>query len=238
MSNIDSLTLKGCFLTSTLKEIEQIEALDCSSITASPEFKERIHSTIAPKPTPKRVHFPKRFTVIFVAAIIVSLTIMFAASATVRNAVVDFFVTVYDTFSELVITKEEPKETETAPSQNDIYPSTIEVEYKPAYIDENGFTQLDKIADRIHIFAVWTNGTEIIDMTQSIIDANDVTLDTESSSLKTATIDGVSAYYMHKNGIYLVYWYEHGYFFSISCDDSLGWEEVEKIVSSISPVTN
>lgn len=248
MNAIDNSAVKKCLLESILWEIKEIEEIDYSAVSASDTFKERIKSTVSSTKSTKK-HSAKRITLILVAAILVSLSIMFAVSAEIRQAVADFFVNIHETFTEFFITKENEldynvpsKDSEanadipdkTPPSTS--FPMTIEVEYRPTYIEENNLIQLKHAVHSKSVFTVWSNGTEIIDLSQRISTNSVIVFDTENADHQVKYIDGLKVYYVLKNNVYFVHWLQYGYYFSLSADESLGWEEVEKIVLSIEPV--
>ena len=247
MSTVSKAMLKECLMESILSEIREIEALDYSHIVASYSFKEQIKNTIA-NTNIKKKHTPKKLILIFIAAILVSLSVMFAVSAEMRQKTIDFFVQVYDTFAEFIIVVEEEPSVDSSGSSTSsstadsekpevTYPTKIETVYKLSYIDKNNYFELDKIESDLQRLIVWTNGEAIIDLTQCIVDST-ASLDTENASHQIAYIASRKVYYTAKNGIYTVSWLEHGYVFTMTCDEFLGWEEVEKIVSSLEPIAN
>lgn len=241
MSNVNKAVLKECLFESILADIKEIEAIDYSSVKATDTFKERIKSTILEKRPVEKKITTKRAFIILVAAILVSLSIMLAVSAEIRNTVADFFVKVYDTFTEFFIVSEE--QTNTTGNQNKDStvkqtPTTIETEYVPGYIEENNYVQLDRISSHTQVFSVWSNGNAIIDFTQDVIANNDITLDTENSKHQIKYIGEIKTYCVLKNNIYYIQWVDFGYFFTLSCDEALGWEEIEKIVLSLAPANN
>jgi hypothetical protein len=177
-----------------------------------------------------------------VAAILVSICVMFTVSAEIRNAVADFFVKAYETFTQLIIVensegdKDVTNETPTQPEV--VYPTSIETEYIPSYIDDNNYIQLDKIANDVSVLTVWTNDAYIIDLTQTIVDKNDIAIDNENLLLQSKVIGDKEIFYFLKNGIYIVIWKDYGYVFNMSCDEILGWAEIEKIIVSLEPIKN
>ncbi len=242
MSTVNKAMLKECLLESIMAEIKEIEAMDYPDTKASDGFKERIKSTINADKTAKKKRFSKKVAIALVAAVVLSLSIMFTASAEIRQAVADFFVKAYETFAQLIIVENDETDTATPDSEQPqapiTYPTIIETEYIPTYIESNCYEQLDKIQNVQSVMYIWSNGTFIIDLMQGIIDSNDITLDIENSLHQTTYIDNKEVFYSLRNGIYTVVWLEYGYSFSLSCDEALGWEEVEKIVLSLEPVAD
>ena len=240
MSTLNSIMLKRCLLESTLTEIKEIEALDYSDITVSDNFRERIRKTITSQKPIKKTLNSKRVIIAIIAAILVSICVMFTVSAEIRNAVSSFFVKAYETFAQLIIVEdgeEENKAQNTTPTQPEVvYPSSVETEYMPSYINNNSYIELDKIKTNTQVFTVWANDTYIIDLTQSVVDENDITIDNENSQLQSKFVGDKEVYYSLKNGVYVIKWLEFGYSFSLSCDEALGWAEIEKIVLSLSVI--
>ncbi|MBE6673580.1 MAG: hypothetical protein E7596_00570 [Ruminococcaceae bacterium] len=240
MSTINNAMLKSCLIESTLAEIKEIETLDYSDITVSESFKERIRKTITSQQPVRHTFNPKRVVVAIVAAILVSICVMFTVSAEIRNAVADFFVKAYETFTQLIIVENNEGDkdvTNTTPTQPEVvYPTSIETEYTLSYIADNNYIELDKIVNDGRVFTVWTDNTCIIDLTQSIVDENDILLDNETSLMQSKLIGDKEIFYSLKNGVYFVSWLEHGYYFSLSCDEALGWAEIEKIVLSLNEI--
>ena len=231
MSTINREILKECLIKSTLKEIEEIESLDYSHIRADEMLKERIRSSIARdkvREGKKRIT-PKRVLVALIAAVLLSLAVMFTVSAEIRGAVSDFFVEIYATFSEFITNKGEEDTSED-------YPEAIEKVYYPKYISENDYFEIDKTASINNVFTVWTNGEAIIDLSQRPVSDRDTIIDTENAEYGEVYVGDYTVFYALKNNLYQVAWVAHGYYFSMSCDEILGWEAVEQIILSLEPV--
>nr|MBQ8145956.1 DUF4367 domain-containing protein [Clostridia bacterium] len=214
--------LEKCLIKKTLAEIREIEALDYSCIKASDDFKERIHKTIITEKDAKKKHHPRKAAIIIVAAIILSLSIMFTASAKIRDSVSKLIVEIHETFSELFVKSD----------GNEEFPGSIEKIYQPKYINYNGFVEIDRLQSEIGMFTVWTNGSEIIDLSQSLVGSH-LQYDAENITYMSADLGDIEVLYYLKNNTYTVVWTDHGYIFSMTCDESLGWAEIEKIVTSL-----
>jgi hypothetical protein len=218
--SIDINSLKNTLFESTLNEIREIETLDYSHIKASDPFKKRILNILEINCSSKK-HYSKKLLVC-IAAIIICFSIVMSVSA-MRKAVLDFFVNVYETFASFFIENEENVET----------PNTIETKYESTYFEKNNYTQLNQIETNFRILTIWNNGTFTIDVSQHIIDKNEITLDTETTSYEIVYIENQKIYYTIKNNTYFVKWLAHGYSFNLSCEEALGWKEIEQIVSNM-----
>lgn len=235
MSTVSNAMLKKCLLKSVLAEIKELEAMDYSNIKASKDLEEKIKGTINGEGVAKKKHFSKKVAIALAAAIILGLSTMLAVSAGILSTVADFFVKAYETYTRLIVVEKGETDIETSGSEQTQAPATIETEYVPSYIKSNGYLLLDKIKNDNAIFTVWSNDSYIIDLTQNVISDNDIVLDTENTLLQVAWIGEQKVYYIVKNNTYTIKWLAYGYSFNMSCDEALGWEEVEKIILSIEP---
>lgn len=228
MSTLNRAVLKQCLLESTMQEIREIEALDYSSITADIDFKNKISSIIHEAEQNNARARSKRITISLIAAILVCFSIIFSVSARIRTAVINFFVEVYDSFAVLFIDDEENTE--------DLIP--IDVVYEPSYLKENGYKQVSQAMGEFKNFTIWTNDNNVtVDFSQHAIYKNDITLDVEDTSYETTYIGERKVHYTVKNDIYFIKWLEYGYSFNLGCDTTLEWSEIEKIISSLQPIS-
>lgn len=224
MSTADKSMIRQCLFNSTLREIREIEDIDYSFIEASPSFKERIKSSIEATPR-KRKFYPKKLIVALVAVISMCFLIMFAVSAQVRTKVVDFFVEIYESFTMLFV-----KEAST-----DDNPVKIETEYEPCYMRENGYELFSKSSGKISVLAVWKKHDLSLRFSQNIVKNSDYVFDTEDTLYEIKYIGDQKVYYKIKHDVITVKWLEYGYSFSLNCNESLGWDEIEKIILSLEP---
>jgi len=227
MSTISKEMLKRCLFESTLDEIRKIEALDYSFVTASEQLKNRIKSDFETAKQHKKKYYPKKIALILVAALTACFLIMFSISAQIRTAVVDFFIEVYETFASFFIEND----------ANNENPKTIETRYQPSYFHENDYTQINEFASLVKNISIWSKSSTTLEFTQYVIETNSVFLDTEDISYEVRYIGEQKIYYKIKNNIYTVKWLAYGYSFNLRCDESLDWEEIEKIITSLKPVT-
>ncbi len=234
MSKLDKSALSDALEKSTLSEIYEIEALDYSQVTVTDRFKQRIKE---PKQKTKKKLFTKKIAVFFVAAILVSLSIIFTAFAGTRNAIFSFFVEIFEDRVEVTIID---NSTGTSPTNKEkdevIYPTSIETEFAPEYIEKNGYLEIDKIKGPLSVYTVWTNGDMIIDFTQAIIEST-LSLDSESEH-QIIYIGSREVILSHKFGVYTAVWAEHNYLFTMSCDDVLSVDEVKEIIGSLTKIEN
>ena len=222
MSTADKSMIRQCLFNSTLREIREIEDIDYSFIEASPDFKERIKSSIEATPR-KRKLYPKKLTFILVATLIMCFLITFSVSAKVRTAVFDFFVNVYQGFASFSIDKNEKESA----------PKTIEAIYFPYYVTDNGFEKTYEYSGKSQFDCVWKNKNTEIRFKQSTIHNSDSTINIEDIEHSFKYVGEQKVFYTTGNGVITALWFTDEYMFSVSCNEALGWEEVEKIVLSV-----
>lgn len=227
MSTISREMLKRCLFESTLDEIRKIESIDYSFVKASEQLTNKIKNNFEVAKQNKKKYYPKKIALILVATLTICFLIMFTVSAQIRTAVIDFFVEVYETFATLFIQNDDINEN----------PTTIEKEYESTYFKENGFTQKEKTSSSIKIFSTWSKDASNIYFYQYIINGNDITSDIEYTSYEVTFVDNQKVYYTVKNDTYIVIWLAYGYSFNLRCSESLGWEEIQKIITSLEPIT-
>ena len=226
---VTKATLKKCLLESTLTEIREIDGKNYS-IEAKDAFKARISGIINGEKK-KKSKSVKQVIVILIAAVLLSLSIMFTVSAEIRDVISDFFVSTYEKFSVLNINSENESE----PSVT--YPQSLEQVYIPKYIKDNGYIEIEKdILNTISLF-IWANDVSTIDLTQQIVGDGDldIFLNTEDTHLNRVNLNGKEIIYILRDGLYTVIWVDYGYLFTMGCEEFLGWSEVEKIILSLEP---
>lgn len=226
MINDSTGIVENALLEASLKRIRLIEAMDYPDIGTDESYDNKIYDLIYGR-TKEKKRLPKRITLILVATLTICFLIMFTVSAQVRSAVVDFFVEVYETFASFFIEYDYAIEN----------PKTIETKYQPTYFKKSGYQKSKQTNTNLKIIECWTKNDTVIDFSQYIISNSDITLDVEDTYYEIRYIGEQKIYYTIKNNIYFAKWLEYGYSFNIRCDESLGWEEIEKIITSLEPVT-
>lgn len=168
----------------------------------------------------KKRQISGRFIVILAAAIISILLIM---SVSASEAIRSFFVNIYETYIQINIKPNDDKENLEAPMQ----------EFTASYMPE-GYTKTSVEKYPALIETTWANGEYEISLTQNKPQNGGFSLDNETEYL-TVIINGKTVYYMHKHNTYFAIWSDGEYIFDISCYDSVSFEELTRIISSIAP---
>lgn len=227
MSTLNKDTLKECLLESALQEIREIEALGYHDIKADEEFKNKIRGVISNAEQQSSTARSRRITLSLIAAIIVCFSIIVSVFAQIRTAVANFFVEIYDSFVVLLIDSED--------DEDELLP--IETAYESSYFKENGYEQASQTTDKFKIFTVWTKDSSKLYFSQHSIYKNDITLDAEDTSYEATYVGDIKVYYTIKNDTYFIKWLEYDYSFNLTCNSSLEWTEIEKIISSLQPIS-
>ena len=226
MINDSTGIVENALLEASLRRIRLIEAMDYPDITTDESYDNKIYDLIYGR-TKEKKRLPKRITLILVATLTICFLIIFTVSAQVRTAIVDFFVEIYETFASFFI------------EDNDINenPTTLETEYRARYLKENEYQITEQIKTEFNLLNVWSKNTDTVYFSQYVIHQNNMSLDIEGASYEVSYIGEQKIYYKIKNNIYTVKWLAYGYSFNLRCDESLGWEGIEKIITSLEPVT-
>ena len=226
MINDSAGIVENALLEASLRRIRLIESMDYPDIVTDEEYDNKILDAIYGRRKEKK-RLPKRIALILVAALTVCFLIVFTVSAQVRTAVVDFFVEIYETFASFFIENNNVDEKS----------KSIEIKYEPSYFQNNSYTKIKETISSLRAFSVWSNHDFTIKFSQYVSKKSDIILDTENISYNIAYIDKQKIYYTIKNNTYFIKWISYGYSFDLRCDESLGWEEIEKIITSLEPVT-
>ncbi len=212
---------KKALLDSSMKEIRAIEEADYPTIEMPKRYDFEIYNAIN-NSSIRVKRYPKRAAIVL-AAILVCLTMMMSISA-IRVRIIDFVVNIYEKF--ICLSVEEPSEN---------YPKTIEKIYQPTYTPL-GYNETTKYAQTLTIETILENSNSKIYFYQNTILGNELFFDNENSGYSTTQLEDFKIYYLGKDGMYTVRWLSNGYSFTLFCPESLGWDEIEKIILSVEEV--
>lgn len=212
--------LKKALLDSTLKEIKAIEEAYYPTIETDIEYDRKIYNEINKSHT--KIN-RRNIRIAILAAILVTLTMIMSISA-IRTLIVDFVVSVYEKFVCLSIDEEEYD-----------YPQTIEKVYRPTYIPIN-YSKVDVKFKTLYVKTKYEDSNNTIKFYQYVISRKNVSFDNEYSDYTPKYINNQKVYYTIKEDKYTVKWIMNDYSFVLSCPESLGWDEIEKIILSIEEV--
>ena len=212
---------KKALFESTMKEIRAIEEANYPVIEMSREYDNEIYSAIK-KSNFYVKRYPKRVAIVL-AAVLVCLTMMMSISA-IRIRVIDFVVNIYEKY--ICLSIEEPFEN---------YPKRIEKVYKPSYVPNS---YVENIFDKqpLTVKIEWKCQHNTIKLYQHIMTDEYIRFDNENSGYSTTQLENLKIYYLVRDEMYTVRWLYDGYSFTLFCPESLGWDEIEKIILSVDEV--
>lgn len=224
MISKDQYTAKNVLLEASLKRIALIESMDYPEINTDESYNNKIYDAIYN--TSNKKHYTKKITLILVASITICFLILFSISAQVRTKVIDFFVEVYETFASFFIEKDNIQTVD-----------SIETKYQPKCLKSLGYTENIQIDTKRYINYIWTNEKVYIGFSQYIIDENSISLDAEDTEYEIFYIGDQKVFCKTKDNKCSLKWLAYGYSFNLSCDKDFSWEEIEKIILSLEPVS-
>ncbi len=169
----------------------------------------------------KRTISVKRRIMIGLITALLIVSTMFSVSA-VREAIIEFFVEVFDDFIHLFA--------------NEDIDSSDERHYSPAWLPD-GYEENEKVIQDLFEFYAWDKGENIITFFQYSDNVMDAYLDNEDTKYMTQNISVYKVHYTLKNGVYMCIWANDEYTFMLKCPESVGWDNVVKIISSVQEVT-
>ena len=225
MNNNDMEIIRKALLEYCALEREKLESLPGPDPEEKKKFDERVLKSIddyfeEKKKRSKTVKTPIK--ILIAAAIITALIITCISCAKmIRN----FFVEISDIAIDISGKDEEEIIGEVKDS--------IEEVYVPSYIP-SGFVSTDRFPSANSREISWLNENgEIIILNQFTLNGG-ISVDNEHAIEKGfKNVKGSDVYYVLNSGMYIIAWEQYGYFFSLACPESIGWDGIEKIISSL-----
>lgn len=162
----------------------------------------------------------------FIIAFVIVAGSLFSVSA-IRQPVVNFFVSIFETFSS-VSTNDEV---------NTTAPSTLVTIYHPSTVPE-GYTISSVNADQILSSITYINSTnQIISFKQSVLSHTHFMIDTEETTLIDIIIDEYNGQYFINDDNISMYWITEEYSFFLSLPSTFTLDEAVAIAESLEPQT-
>ncbi|MBQ9802417.1 MAG: DUF4367 domain-containing protein [Clostridia bacterium] len=109
----------------------------------------------------------------------------------------------------------------------------IEEYRSPKWIPTD-YTLKNHTESRIYQCYTWENDNNKILFEQHIATAYSVSVNAENTSFQKLYIGNYLIYTFEKNGLYDLYWIDGPYAYTLLCPTALGWENVTRIIESIS----
>ena len=83
---------------------------------------------------------------------------------------------------------------------------------------------------------VYSNRKEFLIVEQNSTESYSIRIDKNGSNYQTVVINGYTVYYTYIKNTYSLVWRNETNVFSITCHDSLAWDEIERIICGIVPL--
>ncbi len=214
MNNMSNEFIKEALLAVERRELALLSAIPTVEHERSSGYEARIKWISGAK---KRVATHRRK---IVAAIVVAAVLMLSITACAfKEPITKFFVEVF--------------ENATSFSTGGKGATRIEEVYSPHYLPY-GYVETSRRISYINVRFSWSNGAEEISFMQMPSASGEIDLSSSADEpCMTATINGETAYYIHKKNKYSLLWKDNRYFFVLDFPDTVSREDVEKIISSI-----
>ena len=220
MTNSQIEVLKIALLNVEREELRLLDSLPDENYEFSDEHKSRMKRMVDKYDRSNKT-MPKRLSIILVAAIL-TITLIMSISA-IRISVVNFFVEIYESFISIFVDSDATDDT-----------AKIQEIYTPKYIPEQ-YNISKNFSDDYNMQTTLKNevdNSEII-INQRKLSSLQSYIDFENSDYTEKMIDQQKVYYMIRNNTFMVIWCNEQYFFMLSCPETLGLEEIEKIICSM-----
>ena len=165
--NYDAI-LKRAFLEVEIKKLNEFDASSEESFDYSEDFIRRMNSLIKQRKKPywKYINTAMKRVAVAVIAVIVLFSTSMSISA-IREPVVDFFIKIYETFTGFFTDDENIKASD-----------TIEKVYQITQLPD-GYVLKNQSDNKVNVQTTWTNGNDILILSQTILKNNNIKLDTE-----------------------------------------------------------
>ena len=108
---------------------------------------------------------------------------------------------------------------------------TTSEKYKFTYIP-SGYVLIDTLKTDSTFLCVYKNDTHYLSIDQGSM-SSCVNMDTENGNYQTTIINDYTIYYTYTKNTYSLIWKNHTNVFGITCHESLGWDEIEKIILGV-----
>lgn len=217
MNKTELKLVRAALLAVETAEVEAMKKFPATNASHSEGYEEKISELLSGSLNGER-HSARRIPLVaaIAAAVLISLTVTAVAFG---DKISNFFEEVFDKYTRLEV--------------NDTETDLLDEIHIPTYLPE-GYEQNEYSEGLTYVDATWDNGTNLIMYSQSALNAGSVTMDTESAEHSYVNVCGFNMHCVTKNDTYLLVWEDGSYCYVMQCPVTLDWEEIERIVDSIS----
>ena len=220
MTESKLLLIKKAFFDIAEREISVFESFPEADIIHSESYEKAINKLIEKNDPEKcKITLNRRLKAIIITATLI--VALFITACVFRKPLLDFVERVFDDHTSF-----------TSGNENKL----LEKVYLPTYIPE-GFVQEDYEKGLLNVYIFFSSENGFISFKQTPLNKTGSTnLDTEGSECKVAYVGKQPVYYIYKNNTYSVLWENDINKFGLTVSADLPWEEVEKIIASVTLV--
>lgn len=155
-----------------------------------------------------------------VATLVLMLTMTFSVSA-IRTPIVEFFTNVYETFIEFLFNGD----------TSDIISTHYKFKETP-----NGFKIIDSYEDKTTLQTTYKNENgDIIELSQTITDDTNYSLDSEQGEIKIVTVEGNKINLYLKNEFAQAIWIEGNTLMTLAYEGDIDEEKIVELIGLIEP---
>ncbi len=211
---------KKLLLAACLSDSENISSYPTSAFEHSAEYNKRVQEILSGAILTPISH-RRVVKIILISALILSLMLSaFACIPIIKKYIIqrnesDYSVSINPDIKE---------------DKNEIVRTTIETAYIPSYIPE-GYVEIQSTNDEFTVSFLWMNETDVITYDQWG-NGGSYSFDAQAE-YTTAKIGGYTVKYSIKHGCKNMFWEYDGYIFIFTCPDTIGFDEVERIIQSV-----
>lgn len=204
-----------------MSELSFFDFLDIQVPNHSREFRNKMNALIE-KTRKKEASFLlmnyKKILIAVVVAILLTTTLVGCIFA---HKIQDFFIEVFDVGTKFTTDVQINQTTHT------IYElSYLPKEYRELYTTVNNG----------HVMRVFETNEDTISFNQTPIGKSTISIDTEEQAAQTIKIGNLTLHYTSRKEHYIFVWKNEDYVFSLTCPDSILWNEIEQIILGIVPI--
>ena len=219
MATLNMQALKEALRVSILLDLAKIDAVPQVKFSDSDTFLSEIYKRYEKNKKTKNHFTGKQLLAVIIAAIIIIASAVTAVAF--KEKILNFFERKEDTHTSL-----------NSPGGDGTNEEIKEV-FLPTYIPEK-FHLKSHESNCLFVLTYWTNGEKTIRLKQAPIMENERTLDTENGDYIEAVFGQQPIYYIVKHNAFNAVWHTEDYVYNFSAPYSLGLDELEKIIASIS----
>lgn len=225
MTNQQINILKESLLLIERQELAALKNLVGEEITPSPAYRKNMERLVRRESSWQRKllkNKKRKLLAILIAALLIFSSI-FSVSA-VREPIIEYAISVYEEFTHFFFEES---------TENNL--KIIQKEYQVTWVPQD-YTLTSCIKSEADIHYQWSQKDHYISFNQTILGIDSIHLNTEKSEVSTFEMDGQLYYYNNSVHMYFIIWTTNDYSFNLACSETIGWDNVLKILEGIQPI--